>query len=68
MANTMTDIMPGCYKVAYGTKGEAKRELKRVQRAYAGGRTPQRVYVCRDCGKWHLTSSQPHTLYTPRSR
>lgn len=53
-------------KVAFETKGEAQRITQGRKRTYSidgkrrnrfqGKRRECRVYLCEECGKWHLTS------------
>lgn len=52
----------GCWKRRYASLDEAESVLLRAKiaralgRRYASQRREQRVYACRNCGGWHLTS------------
>lgn len=50
--------MLSCSKVAYANRRDALLALRAISRAYArrGLRGPQGAYLCRPCGRRHLTS------------
>jgi hypothetical protein len=52
--------MHSCSKVAYANRRDALLALRAISRAYArrGYRGPQGAYLCRPCGRWHLTSAK----------
>lgn len=53
--------MTECLKIGFDSKHLAieamnafKKNAKRVARSATKHKTPQEVYKCEDCGKWHL--------------
>lgn len=52
----------GCrhYKILFSTRKEAARFIRynANEIEYETGKRPVRVYYCRDCGGWHVTSSR----------
>lgn len=48
-----------CIKQRYRDEATAHAEMTRIQDANInGGRVPQRVYYCANCGGFHLTSQR----------
>lgn len=50
-----------CFKNAYGSEEEAKKELKRIRKTSGSPdwnkkKRPVRAYKCNVCYCWHLTS------------
>ena len=45
-----------CEKVTFMSRGEAKKELKRIAKVKQKERKPVREYQCKKCHGWHLTS------------
>lgn len=49
-----------CFKTAYATAAAAYRAMHRIQRRHARSRehnVEKKVYRCKTCHVWHLTSS-----------
>lgn len=45
-----------CEKICFPSKGDARRELKRIRERTQEHKKPIRVYECEKCSGWHLTS------------
>jgi hypothetical protein len=47
---------PKCVKKCYRSRGAALRMIKNVKKRSSRSKVPQRVYFCKTCRSWHLTS------------
>jgi len=55
--------MTGCSKIHFSSKRLAKDYLKAHR--FNQGNTCRHVYLCPDCGSWHLTSKRAGTRSPP---
>lgn len=49
--------MNACSKMTFNSRGAAKADARRIKNKGHGG---SRVYLCPNCGGWHLTTRPKH--------
>jgi hypothetical protein len=49
-------------KAKYSTKAAADKTIRRLKEKSRRQIIPKRVYHCRDCGGWHLTSQSKYEI------
>lgn len=47
-----------CAKITYSTKQFADYDIKRIAKISKRSKVPVRSYQCKQCGQWHLTSTE----------